>query len=115
MPNSLQALMTRSAISPRLAIKTLRNMGNLGGPNRKQGLAVLDGLAIVDQALDDLAGSVDFNLVHQFHRFHDADNLALFDMVAGGNKSRRSRRGRLVKGAHDRRFENVQLLRFDSF
>src|SRR5580658_10714385 len=106
MPSSLQALMTRSAISPRLAIKTLRNMGNLRGPNRKQGLAVLDGLAVVHQALDDLAGSVGFNLVHQLHRFHDADNLAFFNAVAGGNKGRRSRRRRLVERADYRRFEN---------
>src|ERR1700678_3318629 len=115
MPSSLQALMMRSAISPRLAIRTLRNMGNLGGPNRKQRLAVLDGLAVVHQALDDLTGSVGFNLIHQLHRFYDADDLAFFDAVAVGDKSRRSRRRRLVKGADDRRFKNVQFFCFGSF
>src|SRR5580698_165738 len=115
MPSSLQALITRSAISPRLAIRTLRSMGKLDDPDSKQRLAVLDGLAIVDQALHNLACSIGFNLVHQLHRFHDAHHLALFDVIAVGNKRRRARRRRLIERADDRRLDNVQILRFRSF
>jgi len=46
-------------------------------PDRKEGLPKLDGLAVGNKALDDLAGGVGFDLVHQLHGFDDADNLPL--------------------------------------
>ena len=51
MPNSRQALTTRSAISPRLAIRILLNMRS----NAEQSLTVLHGLTALDEHLRDLA------------------------------------------------------------
>src|ERR1700685_1405790 len=132
MPSSRQAFKTRSAISPRLATSTLRNIHVLlkgtgfspyiktaktsrasapagvqrledefiqswckrpsRAPNRKQGLPKLDGLAVGDEALHDLARGIGFDLVHQLHGFDNADHLALVHMIAGGNKGRRAGR-----------------------
>ena len=108
MPSSLQAQMTRRAISPRLAIRIFLNMqydlacdrlqrggkfspaGYFRWPDGEQLLAVFDGLAVVDQDLDDLAGDIGFDLVHQLHRFDDAEHLADFDLVAGLDEGRRT-------------------------
>ena len=46
-------------------------------------LAEFDGLAVGDEAFDDLAGGVGLDLVHELHGFDDADDLALLDAVAG--------------------------------
>src|SRR5258706_1778558 len=56
MPSSRQARITRNAISPRFAIKILRNM--LGLLDLEQRLAVLDRVAVLDEAGDDLAGDL---------------------------------------------------------
>src|ERR1700744_4582871 len=77
MPISLQAEITRSAISPRLAISTLRNMSfpwpwTLALLDREQRLSVLHRLTGLHEHLDDLTRSVALDLVHQLHRFHDA-------------------------------------------
>src|SRR5579871_5481040 len=129
MPSSRQALITRKAISPRLATRTLRSIGTLKsgvsrtskkkpngvnedcytrdpapltplaplaplshGSNGKQRLAVFDGLSIGYEASDDLAPGIGLDLVHQFHRFDNADHLALFHMISGANKRRGTRR-----------------------
>src|SRR5438128_6643250 len=91
-PISLQARMTRRAISPRLAMRTLEIMelpvagarwpersgyrqpgtGNCqraSHPHRKQLFTVLDRLSILRKDPDDLAIGVAFDFVHQFHRF----------------------------------------------
>jgi hypothetical protein len=41
-------------------------------PYREQVLSVFDGLAIIDQLLDDFASDISFDLVHQLHRLDNA-------------------------------------------
>ena len=53
---------------------------------RKKGLPKLDGLAVGNKTLDDFAGGVGFDLVHQLHGLDDADDLALLDVIAGETK-----------------------------
>src|ERR1022692_2836338 len=96
--------MTRSAISPRLAMRTFLNMGTLGGfpyPPAKSSversspsltrstphllrlghadevLAVLHVLAILDEDLFHPPFGLGLDLVHQLHRLDDADHLPL--------------------------------------
>src|SRR5262245_9337247 len=75
MPSSRHAWMTRRAISPRLAISIFLNMGFYG----EEPLAVVDGLAVFHVDLDDLAVAFGVDLVHQLHRFDDAEHLPLLD------------------------------------
>src|SRR5678815_4287419 len=79
MPISLHARWTRNAISPRLAIRILSNMGLADDRER---LAELDGRAVLDQDLDDLAGFGGWNRIHGLHRFDDEQRLAGLDRVA---------------------------------
>ena len=52
-------------------------------PDGKERLPELYGLAIGHEALDDLAGSIGFDLVHELHGFDNADDLALGNVIAG--------------------------------
>src|SRR6185369_16503197 len=80
-PASRQARITRSAISPRLAMRTFLNTARayvLGGDRpgsalgqTNEGLAVLHVLAVLGQDLDDLAVRLGLDLVHQLHRLDD--------------------------------------------
>src|ERR1700691_1751993 len=103
MPISLHAQMMRSAISPRLAIRTLR----MEGPQGKQRLPVLHWLTVLNEALHDFARAVALNFIHQLHRFHDADHLPVVDVVANLHKRGRARRRRLIERAHNGRLHNV--------
>src|SRR5882757_4169423 len=77
MPSSLQARSTRSAISPRLAIRILSNiLAVQPSLNNHQRLAVLDGMAVLEQDLDHRAGARRGNLVHGFHRLDDQQRIA---------------------------------------
>src|SRR5579884_970707 len=104
-PISLQAQITRSAISPRLAISTLR-MAN--GAESEELLSVFDRLSVLHKALHNLAGTVALDLVHQLHGFDDAEHLSGLHVVADLHECRRSWRWRLIKRADDRRLHNVQ-------
>src|SRR5436189_138349 len=73
MPSSLHARSTRSAISPRLAIRIFSNMASFDDHER---LAELDRLTVLDQDLDDSAGARRRDLVHRFHRLNDQDRVA---------------------------------------
>src|SRR5215203_1002556 len=79
MPSSRQAQMTRSAISPRFAIRIFLNMScrcrparedlsSIGRPDGEQPLAVLHRLAVFHVGADDLAVVFGGDLVHQLHR-----------------------------------------------
>src|SRR3954453_182117 len=77
MPSSLQARSTRSAISPRLAMRILSNMMVLGevanrhySPliNNHQRLAVFDRVAVLEQDLRHRAGARRGDLIHRLHR-----------------------------------------------
>src|SRR5207237_8560765 len=73
MPISLQARCTRSAISPRLAIRILSNIALLDDGQR---LAEFDGLGVGDQDLDNAAALGGRDRVHRLHRFDDEQGLA---------------------------------------
>src|SRR5258706_16185416 len=107
MPSSLQAQITRSAISPRLAIRIFLNISMCGGGTsvparanvrslfcsyREQILAVLDGLAVSHETLHHFAGDVGLDFVHQLHGFDYAQHLSDLDRVAGFQERWRTRR-----------------------
>src|SRR2546429_500682 len=98
-PISLQARITRRAISPRLAMRTLEIMNELSGcpvvrlsvssqpdnpitrqpaseSHREQLLTVLDRLPILRKHFHDLAVDVRFDFVHQLHRLDDAEDFS---------------------------------------
>src|SRR5690349_4378108 len=96
MPNMRHARRMRIAISPRLAIRTFLNMallpGRSGGFDLEELLPELDRLAVLGEHFDDGAGAVRFELVHQLHRFDDAERLALADLAADIDERGRVRR-----------------------
>src|ERR1700761_4894267 len=82
MPSSRQAEITRSAISPRFAIRTFLNMPtSLPRPYREQRLTVFHGLPVLSEDLHHFTGNVALDLVHELHGFHDAHPLANGDGV----------------------------------
>src|SRR5215470_19134610 len=86
MPSSLQARSTRSAISPRLAIRSLSNI-SLPGWRRlllddHKRLTELDWLAVFKQDLRHDAGARRRNLVHGFHRLDDEECFTDLDRAA---------------------------------
>src|SRR5688572_3646314 len=91
MPSSRQARKMRSAISPRLAIRTLSSIGValVRGLffadlffDYEERLAELDRAAVLDEDADDAAGELRFDLVHHLHRFDDAERVARLDLGA---------------------------------
>src|SRR5689334_19925181 len=110
MPSSLHAQITRRAISPRLAMRILRNMrpGLTPRPDGEELLAVFHRLAVVDEALHDLARNVALDLVHELHGFDDAQHLAVLHRVTRLDEGRRAGRAGFVKGADDRRGDQVK-------
>src|SRR6516164_5740064 len=77
IPNSLQAQMTRRAISPRLATRIFRNIVRRrltlpAGSNPEQRLSILDGLPVFHKNAEYFSTDIRFNFVHQFHGFHNA-------------------------------------------
>src|SRR5215208_510662 len=86
MPSSLQARMTRRAISPRLAMRTFLNMGTprraLARDDAEERLAELHGRGVLDEDLGDGAVHLALDLVHQLHRLDDAERLALLHLLA---------------------------------
>src|SRR5215831_6552474 len=83
IPISRQARWMRSAISPRLAIRTFSNITAGTSLDDHEGFAELDRLAVGDQDLLHRAGGRRQDRVHHFHRLDDEDGLALVHAVAG--------------------------------
>src|SRR6185436_12776112 len=90
MPSSRQARRMRSAISPRLAMTILSSMSGLF--DDEQRLAEFHRIAVGGHDRGDLAGLVAFDLVHHFHRFDDAQDLAFLDLGADLHEGLRARR-----------------------
>src|SRR5262245_47903629 len=76
-PISRQARMMRTAISPRLAIKTFLNMGGFFGVrlNFKERLTVFDRMAVGHQSLNNLAAAWRHHVFHDFHRLDGSHRL----------------------------------------
>src|SRR3954463_8074858 len=102
--------MTRSAISPRWAMRIFLNMS--GGPDREQPLAVLHRLAVLHVGVYDLAVVLGRDLVHQFHRLDDAEHLVFLDALPDFDERRRARLRASVEGADDRRLHDGEFGRF---
>src|SRR4051795_6379871 len=104
--------MMRSAISPRFAIRIFLNIAGalwLSRPDREQALAVLDRLAVLDVDVHHLAVVLGVDLVHQLHRFDDAEDLAFLDGGADLDKRRRARLRGPIEGADDWRLDDREL------
>src|SRR5471032_3411079 len=107
MPSSLQARSTRSAISPRLAIRILSNIGSIRPTPRSlapsfdddQRLAEFHRLAVLEQNLDHGAGARGRNLVHGFHRFYNQQRVAGFHQSADLDERLGAGLGRGIGGA----------------
>src|ERR1035437_9549410 len=115
MPSSRHAKMTRSATSPRFAIRIFLNMASGGARSPllrldgEQALAVLHRLPGLDVDVHDLAVVLRVDLVHQLHRLDDAEHLSLLHRRADVDKRRRAGFWRAIKGADDRRFDDRHL------
>src|SRR5690349_7658130 len=83
MPSSLQARWMRSAISPRLAMRTF---SNIPSGDDEQRLAVFDRRAVADKDLRHRAGARAADLVHHLHRLDDQQGLALLHLVADADE-----------------------------
>src|SRR5690348_8880284 len=133
MPSSLQARRTRSAISPRLAIRILSNMATVRKANSELGVshyspfathysllassfndhqrfAEFDRLAVLEQNLDHGAAPRRRNLIHGFHRFDDQQRVAGFHRAADLDKGLGARLRRGVSGADHRRDDDARML-----
>src|SRR5690242_7970047 len=106
----------RSAISPRFAIRIFLNISGVprGRPLRgcasfdhEERLAELDRLAVLAQDLADRPGGVRLDLVHDLHRFDDADRLADLDDAADLDEGRGTGARRAVERADHRRLDDV--------
>src|ERR1035438_9097938 len=76
IPRSLQAQMTRTAISPRLAMRILLNR-----TDGKQSLPILHRLAVHHQLGFYDAGCLRLNLIHELHGLDNTEHLARLDPI----------------------------------
>src|SRR5580700_3780586 len=109
MPSSLQARSTRSAISPRLAMRILSNIEPLLDDHQR--LAILDRLAVADQNLNHRAGARRRDLIHRLHRFDDEQRLAGLHLAADFDEGSRARSRAEIGGADHRRDDGAGMLR----
>src|SRR4029453_13553458 len=96
--------MTRSAISPRLAIRIFLNMWFDG----EEPLAVVDGLAVFHEDLDDLAVDGGVDLVHQLHRFDNAEDMPFLHGLSDLRKGLRSGFRLTIERADDWRLHDSE-------
>src|ERR1700680_1796199 len=100
MPRSLQAQMTRTAISPRLAIRTFWNIS--ARADGEESLSVLDGPAVFHELGNYSTGDFRLDFIHQLHGFDNAQHLARLHDIAYLDERRIARVRRFVVGPHDR-------------
>src|ERR1700694_5317683 len=102
IPSSLQAQMTRRAISPRLATRIFWNIEVscrllfAARANAKERLAVLHWLAVLHEDAQHFAADVRLDFVHELHGFHDAQRLPGVHVRADLQEGFRARAGSLV-------------------
>src|SRR5215472_3504020 len=101
----------RSAISPRLAMRIFSNIAARIPAlfEDHEGLAELDGAAILDEDAGEPAGARRADLVHHLHRLDDEDDLPLRDVVAELDESRRLRGRGEIGGADHRRLDRARM------
>src|SRR5690242_16185930 len=109
-PISRSPRITRSAISPRLAMSTFLNIVGSARGDLEQRLAVLHRCAVLGEDADDRAADVGFDLVHQLHRLDDAEHLALVDVIVDRDVVRGVGVGLAIERADERRGHDVTLL-----
>ena len=104
MPSSLQARSTRSAISPRLAIRILLNrMRRRGHSMIISGSPYSTGWPSSTRISVTVPARGAGNLVHRLHRLDDQQRLALADAIADVDEGAGAGLGRQVGGADHRR------------
>src|SRR4051812_21837723 len=108
MPSSLQARRTRSAISPRFAIRILSNITLLDDHQR---LIILDRLLVLDEEGGDGAGSGSDDVVERLHRLDDEDAIALVHLRADLEEGLGARCRSEIGGSHHRRLEHAGVQR----
>src|SRR5258708_34232327 len=104
--------MTRIAISPRFAIRIFLNIARTvershfsafsSCADSEEPLAVLDRLAVLDVDVHDFAVVLGIDLVHQLHRFDDAEHVAFFYGRSNLDERGRAGFGRTIERAADR-------------
>src|SRR5271157_603791 len=135
MPSSLQAQITRRAISPRFATRIFLNMKewdwtrsaqthrpcktefseiNLSTPlstlaDAKQRHSILDRSSVGDERFGQHTRDFRLDLVHQLHGFDDAQHLSLLNGITDLDEGRRPGRRGFVKCADDGRFHDGQV------
>src|SRR5437868_3098470 len=112
MPRSWQARISRTAASPRFAIRTrlsIRPSPRLHGFQLEQRLPVLDRLGVLDQHRADHARVLRLELVEELHGLEDAQRLADLDPVALVDERALARARRAVEGADHRRLDLDRL------
>src|SRR5262245_39548425 len=120
MPSSRQARMIRRATSPRLAMRIFLNMpqstviGSLPGLDREQSFPVLNGLPVLCKDAGNLPVVLGVDLVHELHRFDDAEDLSLLDARSDLYERCGAGLGRTIEGPDDRRFDDDLTLIVDS-
>src|SRR5579872_5400610 len=111
IPISRQARWMRSAISPRLAMRTFSNIAWATWLlDDHQHLAVFDGRAVGDQDLGDPARLRRADLVHHLHRLDDEQHTAFLDAVAELDEGRLIRLRRDIGGADHRRLHGARMI-----
>jgi hypothetical protein len=101
-PSLRQVRMMRTAISPRLAMKTLR-MARARRGDADQRLTELHEGAVAREDLAHAAPQASAHGVHQLHHLDDADHGVGLDRRAHLDERRRTGLGRAVEGAEHRR------------
>src|ERR1051325_1737859 len=105
-PSARQALITRSAISPRLATKTrerlMLSLGLACGLDDEKRLVVFHELTVLHEDFDDLAAHSRLHGVEDFHDFDQADGRLLVDFRADLDERLRAGLGRRVESPDHR-------------
>src|SRR5215472_18190886 len=100
----------RSAISPRLAIRTFSNMAQGVSLDQHKGGAILDRLSVGDEDLRDAAWPMGADLVHDLHRLDDQERLSFGHDVAEADKGRVARLRREIGSSDHRRLHRPGML-----